>query len=244
MATIATPKLRWRYDRLFYTGIGLFIAALTFWGFYRSYYLNRWIATPEGMRELTPLLHIHGAVFTAWILFLVTQPLLIAQKKRKLHRRFGYAGAGIAALVVLTGMVTAIEAMNVGFAGLGDPHSFFAIPFFGVISFAVAVSLAIWWRNHAETHKRLILLANVGIIGAAIARLPVDAVQAAAPMSFHFGPNIIIVAGMLYDIASRGRIHKVWLIGGAAMVALQIIMIPLMTSEPWIAFAKAVAAMW
>jgi hypothetical protein len=243
MATAASPRPRWRNDRLFYTALGVFVALVTVAGFARSYYLKYWFETPQGMRELTPLLHLHAAAFTAWIALMVVQPLLIANKNRKLHRKLGYAGAAVAAAMVVLGNISAVEAMNFGFATQGDPHIFYAVPFFGINSFAVAVFLGILWRERAETHKRLILLSNVGILGAAIARIPSETLSAGAPFTFLFAPFLIVLAGMIYDRVSRGRIHRVWLVGGGAMLATQIAMFPIMTSGPWIAFAKTMAGL-
>lgn len=244
MATAASARPRWRNDRLFYTAMGLFIVVVTVAGFARSYYLNYWFETPAGMRKLTPLLHLHGAAFSAWMALMVIQPLLIANKNRKLHRKLGYAGAAVAAAMVVLGNIAAIEAMNVCFATQGDPHIFYAVPFFGINSFAVTVFLAILWREQTETHKRLILLSNVSILGAAIARMPSETLEATAPFSFLFAPFLIVVAGAVYDRVSRGRIHRVWLVGGGAMLATQIAMFPIMTSGPWISFAKTMAGLW
>ena len=88
--------------------------------------------------------------------------------------------------------------------GVGDPFVFYALPFFAINGFAVTIWLAFRWRHFPETHKRLILLANCNLLGAAIARIPLDPVQAGAPFSFIFGPDLIIVAGMLYDWRSAG----------------------------------------
>lgn len=244
MATIASPGLRWRNDRLFYSGMGVAIAAVSFWGFSRSYYLSRWLEAPPTTPEITPVLAVHGAVFTAWMALIIVQPLLIAGNYRQVHRRLGWVGAGIAAAMVVMGNIAAIAAMNLGFKGLGDPHAFYAVPFFAIQSFAVTVALAIYWRNRAETHKRLMLLANVGIIGAAIARIPLEPIQAGAPFTFLFLPNLIILAGIAYDRRTRGRVHRVWIWGGLAMLASQLVVLPVMGSEPWLAFARTMAGLW
>ncbi|MFN3943721.1 MAG: hypothetical protein ACK4K7_02170 [Allosphingosinicella sp.] len=244
MATTAGPAMRWRTDRIFYTSLGAAIALTCFWGFARSYYLSRWFDPPPGTPEITALLAVHGAVFTAWLVFLVTQPLLIAGRQTRTHRKLGYAGAGIAAAMVLFGNIAAVAAMHQGFIGLGDPRIFYAVPFFAINSFAVAVALAIYWRKRAETHKRLIMLSNVGIVGAAIARLPVDAVQAGAPLTFIFLPNLITLAGIAYDWRTRGRVHKVWVWGGLAMLLSQLAMLAVMGSGPWIAFAETMRGLW
>lgn len=237
MATAARPVIRWSNDRLFYTGMGLAIAAITFAGFAQSYYLSRWLDAPPNSARITALLAVHGAAFTGWVLLMVVQPTLIAMKHRKLHRKLGYAAAVLAATIVVLGNLAAVAAMDGGFIGFGDPHAFYAIPFFDINSFAVVVALAIVWRNRAETHKRLILLANVAILSAAVARIPVASLQAGAPFTFILLPSLIILAGIVYDRSSRGRVHPVWIWGGLAMITMKLMVLPIMTSAPWLAFA-------
>jgi len=244
MATIASPASRLRSDRIFYSTMGLAIAATTFWGFSASFYLSRWLTAPPNTPAWTPLLYLHGGVFTLWMILLVVQPLLIGRGNRVLHRRLGYAGAAVAAAMWVVGNITAVAAMHGGFIGMGDPLVFYAVPFFAINSFAVAVALAVLWRNHAETHKRLILLANVGIIGAAVARIPLGAIQAGAPLTFIFLPNLITLAGMIYDWRTRGRVHRVWIWGGLAMLASQIVMMAVMGTSGWHGFAEAMAGLW
>jgi hypothetical protein len=244
MATIASPAARVKSERIFYSAMGLAIAATTFWGFSASFYLSRWLVAPPTTPPWTPLLYLHGGIFTAWMLLMVVQPLLIGRRNLGLHRKLGYAGAGVAAAMFVVGNVTAIAAMHGGFRGLGDPMVFYAVPFFAINSFAVTVTLAVIWRNRAEAHKRLMLLANVGIIGAAIARVPLDAVQAGAPFTFIFLPNLITAAGMFYDWRTRGRVHRVWLWGGLAMLASQLIMMAVMGTRAWHGFAEAMGGLW
>ena len=245
MATIASPAaVRLRNDRGFYTGMGLAIAATVIWGFAPSFYFSRWMAAPPTTPEIGLLLALHGSVFTAWIALMVVQPMLIASRNRALHRKLGYFGAGVAAAMVVLGNLAAVAAMHGGFIGLGDPYIFYAVPFFAINSFAVAVYFAVRWRNFAETHKRLILLSNVALIGAAVARIPLATIQNGAPFTFIFGPDLIILAGALYDWRTRGRVHKVWVWGGSAMVASQIVMMAVMGTGWWHAFAEAMAALW
>lgn len=244
MATAAAPRARWKNDRLFYTGMSIFILLLSVAGFARSYYLAPFFDTPPGTPEITLLLHAHAAAATAWLVLMVVQPLLIAGKNRQLHRRLGWFGLGVAVLTVLLGNLAAIAAIHVGFIGLGDPHIFYAVPFFAINSFAVAAFFGFLWRERAETHKRLMLLANVGLINAAVARLPIGAVMAGAPFTFTFLPDAIILAGIVYDWKTRGRIHRVWIWGGLAMVAAQIAMFPIMGSSTWAGFAQTMAGLW
>lgn len=244
MATLASPAARRRSDRLFYTGMSAAIALLVFLGFSRSYYLSHWFDPPKGTPEIGLLLHIHGLVFTAWILLSVVQPALIAGRNPALHRSMGYFGAGLAALMVILGNLAAVAGMHGGFIGMGDPHAFYAIPFFAINTFAVIVAMAVIRRDRAETHKRLILLSGTQIVEAAVARIPVDVIIANAPISFFVGSNFIIAAGIAHDLASRGRIHPVWIWGGLAVVASQAVRMAIAETGPWLAFARAMAALW
>jgi hypothetical protein len=244
MATIASPAAaRMKSDRIFYTGAGLAIAGTIIWGFAPTFYLSHWLASPPGTPSIGLLLALHGTIFSAWMALMVVQPLLIARRNLAVHRALGLFGVGVAAAMVVLGNVAGIVAMNVGFQGVGDPFVFYALPFFGINAFAVTVWLAFRWRRFPDTHKRLILLANCNVIGAAIARIPLDLVQAGAPFSFIFGPDLIILAGMLYDWRSRGRVHRVWLVGGALVVASQVAMMASMGTAWWHAFAESMAAL-
>jgi hypothetical protein len=244
MATIAQPARRIHSDRILYSAMGIAIAVTSVWGFAASFYFSRWMTVPAHAPEMTGLLYLHGFAFTGWIVLMVVQPMLIARRDLRLHRKLGYAGAVLAGAMVVLGNLAAIAAMHKGFSGLGDPLVFYAVPFFAINSFAVAVWLAVKWRRRADYHKRLILLANVGLLGAAVARIPMWAVQAGAPFTFIFLPNLITVAGAIYDWRTRGRVHPVWIWGGLAMLASQIVMMAVMGTGAWRAFAAAMAGLW
>jgi hypothetical protein len=245
MASFAQQSARRIHsDRIFYTAMGIAVAIVSVWGFSASFYFSRWLTVPPNAPEMTPLLYAHGSIFTGWLALMVVQPMLIARRDLKLHRKLGYAGAMLAAAMVVAGNLAGIAAMHRGFIGLGDPLVFYAVPFFAINSFAVAVWLAIQWRNRADYHKRLILLSNVGLLGAAVARIPVWAVQAGAPFTFVFLPNLISVAGAIYDWRTRGKVHPVWIWGGLAMLASQIVMMAVMGTAAWRGFAAFMAGLW
>ncbi len=244
MATVQAPIVRWRNDRLFYTGASLYLAILTFAGFARSFFLARWMEQSPLTPEVGRLLITHGIFFTAWIALLVVQPLLIATRRREFHRKLGWLGAALAVAMVVFGNLAAVAAMHGGFKGLGDPYVFYAVPFFAIQGFAVLVGLAVLWRDRAETHKRLMLLAAIIIVEAAFARIELAPIAAGAPFSFFLGGDVLILAGMAYDRLSRGRIHKVWIWGGAAVVASQIGKVFISQTAAWQSFAHAVAGLW
>ncbi|HEX7956980.1 MAG TPA: hypothetical protein VF508_08565, partial [Pyrinomonadaceae bacterium] len=72
-----------RRERLFYTGLAAVFVVTVFAGFSRSYYLRPYFET----KSLGALLHLHGVVFTSWLVLLLAQTLLVASGRTRLHRR-------------------------------------------------------------------------------------------------------------------------------------------------------------
>ena len=214
---------------------------MVFAGFARTYYLSHFFAPPARMPPMTPVLHVHAAVFTIWILLGVVQPALVAKGRPDLHRRLGMFAAGIALLVWLLGNLVSAEAMNIGYKGVGDPFAFYAVTFFSMQAFGIIVLLALLNRRDAQTHKRLMLLSSAAILEAAFGRLPLHFVEQTAPVSFYVGSELILLAGIVYDQATRGRIHPVWIWGGGILVFSQLLRLAVMQTAPWLAFAHGVA---
>src|SRR3546814_4403470 len=72
------------------------------------------------------------------------------------------------------------------------------------------------------------LLSSAAILEAAVGRLPLRVVVEGAPFTFYAGGDLIILAGILYDLTSRGRVHPVWIWGGGALVASQFVRVAIM----------------
>ena len=90
---ISLPVVR-KNDRLFFSGMALASAVISFHGFLPTYF-HRSAELPP----LTPLYQLHGAVFTAWIVLLVVQTSLVAGGRADIHRKLGMAGVILAAVV-------------------------------------------------------------------------------------------------------------------------------------------------
>ena len=64
--------------------------------------------------------HIHAAVYVSWLVLLTVQTVLIGSGRVGAHRRLGIFGAGLAALVVLTGLIATYVVEN---RMLGTPRA-------------------------------------------------------------------------------------------------------------------------
>ncbi|HEX5385226.1 MAG TPA: hypothetical protein VFW66_00850 [Gemmatimonadales bacterium] len=221
-------------DRFFYGAMAVAAAALVFAGFSRSFYLAPYFnrPVPTGLRL------VHGLVFSSWILLFLVQTALIATRRVAIHRRLGVAGAVIALLMVILGTVTAIGAARAGHGPPGiPPLTFLAIPLFDMAVFAPLVAAAIYLRRSPQAHKRLMLLATVSLLAAAAARLPTDLMKA-GPL-FYFGvADLFILVAVLYDLATRHKVHPAYVWGGLLILVSQPLRLAVSGTEAWQAFAR------
>jgi hypothetical protein len=225
-----------RRERLFFGGMAIACTLTVLAGFSRSYYFNAWVESPF---ELTPLLHWHGAVFTAWMLLLVTQTSLVAANRRDLHRRLGMVGVALGLAMIVLGPVVAVTRTASGhIADLGPPPLvFLAVPLVGMVVFAALFAAALYFRRHdLAAHKRLMLLATLELVTASVSRLPL--VDQWGPLGFFGVTNLFVIAIVAYDLMSRKRLHAATLWGGLFLVASQPLRLMIGGSAVWIAFAE------
>jgi hypothetical protein len=219
-----------RRERLFFGGMAAVFAITVFAGFSRTYYLNGTFGTPF---VLTPLLHFHGIAFSAWMLLLVTQTSLIASGRPQLHRRLGLAGVVLAALLVWLGIQVAITRTGDGtIADHGAPPLIFlAVPVIGMLVFGALIAAAVCWRRNSAVHKRLILIATLELVTAAVARLPV--ISTLGPVAFFGATDLFLLAMVAYDLTVLKRVHPATIWGGLFFVVSQPLRLMIGASAPW-----------
>ena len=227
------------YDRLFYGSMAVVLALVVFAGFGPTYYFRFVAGGPQETLSGAPfsgLVHLHGALFTAWVILFVAQTALVATRRVAVHRRLGIAGAVLAAAMIAAGTTIAIATARRGGSAPGmDPLVFLAIPLFDMVVFATLVATALIWRRHKETHKRLMLLAYISIITAAIARI--GGIAAMGPPVFFGLMLLFVVCGVIYDMATRRQVHRAYLWGGAFIVASVPVRLAISGTAAWHAFA-------
>ena len=227
------------HDRLFYGGMSVALAATTLGGFASTYYLRFFDGGPRvtiSGGPFTSLLHLHGALFSTWVVLVVVQTALISSRRVALHRKLGVFGGALGVAMVVVGTITAIAMARRGGAppGIG-PIEFLVVPLFDMGMFATFLTGALVWRREKETHKRLMLLAYASILAAPIARLP--GVLPLGPLGFNGLAFLAVIAGALYDYLSRGRVHKVYLWGGALLFVSVPLRLALSSTAVWRGFA-------
>jgi hypothetical protein len=206
-------------DRKFYTAIGIAMLFTALFGFGRTYVLGLVHGYPSTItgRHLNPTVHLHAAVFTVWLVLFIVQTSLVAAHRVKVHRKLGYFGAAWGAMMIVVGVMMAVNAARAGAVPPGaDPFAFMAIPLGDIATFAIFFIAAVLWRNEKDKHKRLMVLASSILMAAAIARWP--GVLPLGPFAYYGFTLLFPAAGIVYDRVSRGRVHPVYWWGVALIV--------------------------
>jgi hypothetical protein len=221
-------------ERLFYSCMAATLVIAVVAGFARTYYLRPLFANPE---PLPFLLHLHGLVFSSWLVLYATQTFLVAAKKTRVHRRLGMAGAALATSMVLLGTYTAlVRAKAVPVTDDFNPFAFLIIPLGDMVMFAALVTAGIALRRRPDAHKRLMQIAMISISTAGIARIP--GIAGLGPLAFFGVTDLFVVACFVYDKVSLGRIHRATLAAGLAVVLFQPLRIVVAGTPLWIDFAR------
>lgn len=231
--------------RYFYVGMSVTIAVIAFVAFTPTY----WAPLTAGTLDAAPVVHLHGLLFSAWTLFFILQTSLAASGRIERHRATGLIGISLATAMLFIGLAAATHSLaNFNAAGLADRAIPFSIvPITTVIFFAGTVAFAVANVRHPEVHKRLMVLASVVILMAALARivrmLAGGAVAAGPPpVEFSVVPaiatDLLIVVAMVHDWRTRGRPHPVYLVGGGLWLVVQLARIPFSHTRQWRAVAE------
>jgi hypothetical protein len=236
--------------RWFYVGMAGACALIAFGGFAPTY----WLQLPSGTFVGSPLLHLHAALFSAWTLFFLVQTIFAAKGQIDRHRAWGLLGVSLATAMVFIGFAAANDVLAKRLAaGFGDEARAFHIASTSIVTlFGVFVFTAIAYVRRPEVHKRLMLLATITVLAPAVARVFFAVnVGIAAGLRPGLGPprtaesiliagfvaDALILGGVIHDIRTRGRPHPAYVIGGVTIVAVQLLRVPVSTTQWWYSVA-------
>lgn len=224
--------------RRFYQSMALAFIATVFAGFARTYFLKSltgWPASPA-------VVHWHAALFTGWFVLFLVQATLIDRGRSRSHRRLGVVAVGLAVAMIVLGLTMTVRGAREGFTGVfplpsGAPQDAIAFAvqgFFDIALFTSFLAGALWWRGRPDVHKRLMLLATISLLPAALVRIPLPGLSRLV-LAFVLALAFAI-AQPLHDRLTRGRIHPVALWGGLAFVASLPLRVVVGRTDAWHAF--------
>ena len=232
-------------ERRFFATMAYICALVAIAGFVPTY----WAPVASGTFTGSPILHVHGLLFSAWPILFIVQARLAAAGRFDRHRTFGLVGISLATAMVCVGIAAVIHSLRGAVAAGFETQAleFAIVPLSIVLSFAGLVAAAIANVRRPDVHMRLMLAATITILAPAIARIvflllaPEGSAapgQGAPPtvafaMLPSFLANALLVTAMVRDWRRHGRPNPAYWIAGAGIVAVQIARIPLRGTATW-----------
>lgn len=230
--------------------MALACAAVAFLGFAPTFFLP----LAAGKFSAPPSVHVHGIVFFAWSLYFVYQAWLPAAGQTGRHRSVGIIGVSLATAMTIFGFLAGVNSLQRS-AAMGQTDAgiaFSIVPWSGILFFAVVFGIGIAMVRRPEVHKRLMLLAGISILDAAVARWfltflappgPAGPPPVAVTIPPAFVAYLLLVVAIVHDWRTRGRPHAVYVIGGLALIAMKLLNLPISESRAWHAFAGGILAL-
>lgn len=234
-ATGALPQLS--AERRFHLSMATAMLLLIVAGFGPSYYFTPFVERPP-MLPMTPLVHLHGLVFSAWLLLFLWQVGLVSAGRTALHRKAGPWALALALAMIVTAILTALEGV---WRASGPPPfpplTWLAVPLLSIPAFAGLILAALYFRRQPQVHKRLMLFAMIVMLTPATGRL------FPGPIGMILLPALFALAMVAWDLLYHRRLHITTAITAPLVICSLLLPFLLWRSEQWLAFA-AWAAEW
>jgi hypothetical protein len=224
-----------RHDHRFFTGTAAAMVISVFIGFAHTYYLAGVFSAPLP----SAIIHIHGAVFSAWMFIVIAQTSLVSAGRVDLHRRLGIFSMVYAVAMVVLGLLAATDSLVRGNSPVPgrDPRVFYIVPTTEVLVFGILMGFAFYYRRVPATHKRLIYVANTALLLAAIARWPISFTYKNNPVAALLS-NVFLVALVGYDYWSTRKVYRATIYASLFLMFVQQARAPFSRTDLWISFAS------
>jgi hypothetical protein len=221
----------------------------------------------RSMRNGPPstLVIVHGLVGSTWLLLFLAQTTLAATGRIGIHRRLGAAAPVLSVILIVLTFQMTIEMVRRGhdlsgdlFRPAGPPGG--PVPpvaevdgglgaFVSSLNFGILVAAGWWNRRRPEIHKRLMLIALLSLagvpllhlVGYAVGRWP-DLSGPAVMAVPLVGANLLLFAGAVHDMMTRGRVHPISVWVPLAVIATGMLVFFLVGSAAWRQFTAWLAS--
>jgi hypothetical protein len=205
---------------------------------FRSFYLQgRGFGGNPLTHQIVPLILVHAAAMSGWVILFTAQSALILAGNRRLHMALGAIGGLLAGAIVVLGAAMAILSAHFNpdaYRMFGGGRFFLVEMLTEILLFGVFVGIAIAQRHRPEIHRPMMLLATVVILSGAIARCPVVCDLAATPPLYAYGP-VLIFGALLFGLHwGMTRLANRWYLIGYGLITVTFLLsIPLGKSDLW-----------
>jgi hypothetical protein len=105
--------------------------------------------------------------------------------------------------------------------------------------FSMTIGAGLYLRRRSDFHKRLMLVATINVLPAAITRIPLAITYPALIPIMIFG---FILAGPIDDLVARRRVHPAYLWGGSLTILTTVLQFVIGPTAAWHSIARWIVA--
>lgn len=222
-------------ERVFFAGMALLLCTVVFIGFFRTFFGVGFVEAPLP----SPVLLVHGIVFTAWMLLFLMQAALVSAHRVAWHRTLGIAAFCLPPLMIVLGVIAAIDALGRKVTiGPLDPATSLALPLVNITAFAIVIFAAWRARRRPDAHKRLVVLATISLSTAALGRFPWAQMGIPAAAGPVIGLAALILLVVAYDVLSLRRVHRSTMWAAPVVFVAGAFAVPFGMTSAWHGFAE------
>lgn len=229
----------------FFLCMTLVMAAFVFGGFGMTYF---WPLATGSFPPAPPVVHLHGIVFSSWIVLLLVQAALVNVRNIALHRSLGMFGIALATAVMFMGaLITLIG--GVGSAHLSNPganyyHGMY-LGLLAITGFGTLFTLAIRNVRRPDVHRRMILFATLLILPPGVHRLYMVpfGLSEFPVLPMYLTLDVLAIAILAHEWRTTQRLHALSLVGAGWLLLQQLLHFPVTHSEWFADFVRALMGM-
>jgi hypothetical protein len=220
------------HRRIFFMATSLLMALIAVVGFWPTYFGP----LMTGRLVQPPVIHLHAVVFTGWLVLFFAQAVLAATRRVAWHIRVGRVGIAYGFLLIGVGLYTGV--VRAAERPLGGPaEQLLYQAFADMVMFSAFFGAAVLFRRKPQLHKRMITVAAVTLLVAAVGRmtfLPPPPLRLPIGLAIWMLPILI---AMVHDFRHGRAAHPVYVLGLATLVARRL-SVPYVVGTPeWTRFA-------
>lgn len=238
MATLANDRMHpIGRDRLFFFVMAAVICATVVIGFAMQLAMRRsdfgapwWV-------------HVHAMTFMGWLGLYMAQNFLAWRGITVAHQRLGRVAAVYVGWMALVGVsVNTLAAITHRVPPFFETNVFLVMDWMTVLVFAGLTWAGVRLRGATDWHRRLMLCGAIMVMGPGIGRLlPLPFLGTWIVWAVWASTVPFMAASLIYDIATRGKVHPAYY-WGFGVITLSVALIrPLAFTAPMLALTRYLA---
>jgi len=235
---MAGNDMKFLYSGFYFIAL-LMLAVTAFWQPYFSHVVGDFSGQTK---DISFYMHLHVVMSVLWLMLLITQPILINNNKRALHRKIGRVSYVLAPLVFLTIILLAhSQIVTLADQSHSRRHFILFIQIGFALFFAVLYGMAIIKRRTMPIHARYMICTGILLIEPILTRVfkfNLSSISWSVPYQFVTYPmvDLLLLALVIWDRRDKtsGCVFQYALV---VFVTFQILHLTVTDTKAWISFA-------